>query len=336
MANGLPSDDRMQSYLERRVRNAKDLALLSRTTLKNGLAEEFQLTDEQRARFDSDKRYKGLIKAWIQDAIDSLPDDSNVDEEEVSPAKPSKNTPKASKKEGKGLKDAFKSGSPNNAGKVGAKSSSQAKQKVKQSSVTREEKGSMSDFSELDDEDPKPARKKTKVEAKSSTAAGAALKKREVKDSGSNKNQSNSEAKLKRWKALVLECGTRRSWKKMFEEANCADDEQASDAQKERIAIAQIAVVGKELSKEGMTSPFTKEKAAEIKKQKELKKELEEITLAKKTERSGTRGTLSSLIDGEKEEKRSKGQKDKPIEKSPETKKFRRSLADFAAELNDD
>jgi hypothetical protein len=69
MPKQLPSNDRMRSYIEKRVRSAKDLSLLSRSSLKDGLAKEFHMTDEQRAHLDTDKHYKGLIKTWIQETI---------------------------------------------------------------------------------------------------------------------------------------------------------------------------------------------------------------------------------------------------------------------------
>jgi hypothetical protein len=69
MSTQLPSDASMQAYIEKRVRAAEDISLLSRTILKDGLVKKFKMTDEQKILLDTDKHYKSLIKVWIQDAI---------------------------------------------------------------------------------------------------------------------------------------------------------------------------------------------------------------------------------------------------------------------------
>lgn len=69
MADALPSDAKMQAFLELQVDKAEDLTLLSRTILKEGLAKKFKLSTEQRALLDSDDHYKKSIKGWINDAV---------------------------------------------------------------------------------------------------------------------------------------------------------------------------------------------------------------------------------------------------------------------------
>lgn len=69
MSDGLPSDSALKAYLEKRVHGAKEISLLSRAILKDGIADQFHLTEEQREELDLDSRYKKLIKVWIQEAI---------------------------------------------------------------------------------------------------------------------------------------------------------------------------------------------------------------------------------------------------------------------------
>jgi hypothetical protein len=69
MADELPSDAKIQAFLESQVNKAEDLTLLSRTILKDGLAKKFKLSAEQRELLDSDAHYKKAIKGWINDAV---------------------------------------------------------------------------------------------------------------------------------------------------------------------------------------------------------------------------------------------------------------------------
>lgn len=68
----LPSDSAIKAYLEQTVHGAADLTQLSRTALKDGLQQYFQLSDESRAQLDEEDHYKRAIKAWTKEAVVSV------------------------------------------------------------------------------------------------------------------------------------------------------------------------------------------------------------------------------------------------------------------------
>jgi hypothetical protein len=108
--------------------------------------------------------------------------------------------------------------------------------------------GDMSEYSSLEDDDVPPARKK-----KLSNSPGAASASTKARKSGSKSGVKDStESRLKKLKALVLECGTRKPWKKLFEDAKCSDVDNASEEEKRKIRKAQVIVVEEALREIGM------------------------------------------------------------------------------------
>lgn len=123
-----------------------------------------------------------------------------------------------------------------------------ASPKTKPKKVEEEDKGQVSEFSSLeDDEEPK---KKKARKSKSSPANGE----KDAKKASTSKTTTadSIETKLKKLKNLVTLCGTRKPWKKLFEEAGCPDSETGSDEQKLKARKGQIAVVEKTLLDLGM------------------------------------------------------------------------------------
>jgi hypothetical protein len=69
MPGKMPSDSAIQGYIQKRVRGEEDISLLTRKVLKDGIAEKFKLSSEQRTNLDTDDGLKKSIKAWIKEAI---------------------------------------------------------------------------------------------------------------------------------------------------------------------------------------------------------------------------------------------------------------------------
>lgn len=108
----------------------------------------------------------------------------------------------------------------------------------------------MSEFSSLeDDEEPKKKKaRKSKGSPSMTTQEGTKTSKTSTKTTG-----DPLETKLKKLKALVLQCGTRKPWKRLYEEARCPDEEEAaSDEQKTKAKKGQISVVEEVLVDLGM------------------------------------------------------------------------------------
>lgn len=103
--------------------------------------------------------------------------------------------------------------------------------------------GIVSEFSSLEDDDTEPAKKKSK-RRQSSTS----LK----RDSSTNAKKDSTESRLKRLKALVIECGTRKVWKNLFEEAKCPDAQGLTEEEKRTTKKAQLVVVERALREIGM------------------------------------------------------------------------------------
>jgi hypothetical protein len=126
--------------------------------------------------------------------------------------------------------------------------------KVKPSEREEEEEeediGAMSEFSSLEDDDEpkkKKARKSKGPPTTTTTEEGSKKSKTSTKPT-----EDALETKLKKLKGLVMACGTRKQWKKLYEEARCQDDEAASDEQKTKARKGQIGVVERVLLDLGM------------------------------------------------------------------------------------
>lgn len=109
----------------------------------------------------------------------------------------------------------------------------------------------MSEFSELEDEEPKK-KKPRKSKSSISTSKGPFTKSTLAKTP--TKTTSTAEVKLKKLKRLVLLCGTGKPWKKMFEEAECPDQESANENQRIKTLKKQAGVVERVLLDLGMVS----------------------------------------------------------------------------------
>lgn len=110
----------------------------------------------------------------------------------------------------------------------------------------------MSEFSSLeDDEEPK---KKKARKSKGSPVTGDKEPKTKLSSSSSKTTTTadSAETKLKKLKSLVTLCGTRKPWKKLFEDAGCPDLESGSDEQKTKARKGQITVVERTLLDLGM------------------------------------------------------------------------------------
>jgi hypothetical protein len=84
-----------------------------------------------------------------------------------------------------------------------------------------EEPVNMSDFSELDD-DEEPKKKKAR-KSKDTSPADSSNKEKVLSARSSTSSSSNGlESKLRKLKDLVILCGTRRAWKRLFEDAGCS------------------------------------------------------------------------------------------------------------------
>lgn len=107
----------------------------------------------------------------------------------------------------------------------------------------------MSEFSELEDEEPK---KKKPRQSKSSPSISTGPSSKSTTTAKSP--TSTAEIKLKKLKGLVLLCGTRKPWKKIFEEAACPDEESADEDRRIKTLKKQATVVERILLDLGMVS----------------------------------------------------------------------------------
>lgn len=108
--------------------------------------------------------------------------------------------------------------------------------------------GHLSQFSSLDEE-VEPAKEKRKPQ-RSRVSKGARIK----KEGASKESRDSTAAKLKKLKGLVLLCGTRKPWKKLFEEAGCADDEGADEETTKMARKRQVRLIEGVLQEIGMVS----------------------------------------------------------------------------------
>lgn len=153
----------------------------------------------------------------------------------------------------------------------------------------------LSDFSELeDDASTSRSRKKSKpTKTKTSTTTKAPKAKAKASSSGG----SEAEQRLARLKKLVIECGVRKQWKKLYEAADVSETDFAG----------QCTVVQGVLRELGMTGKGSVEQARKIREEREFADELaalQENTVmssdrSRPTRASRTKSTVIAISDDE-------------------------------------
>lgn len=152
----------------------------------------------------------------------------------------------------------------------------------------------LTDFSELED-DASTSRKKSKPTKSKASSATAKAPKGKAKASSSGGTEA--EQRLARLKKLVIECGVRRQWKKLYEAADVSETDFAG----------QCTVVQGVLRELGMTGKGSVEQARKIREEREFADELaalQENTVmssdrSRPTRASRTKSTFVAISDDE-------------------------------------
>ncbi|KAJ7164549.1 hypothetical protein C8R43DRAFT_987433 [Mycena crocata] len=169
-----------------------------------------------------------------------------------------------------------------------------------------------SELSVLDDEPPKRAKKpkaaksKDKGDEKPKTSKG---KKVETKD----------EATIKHLKSLVLACGVRRQWAKVFEDAD--------------LPSQQIKILKKILTDLGMSGRMSLAQAKTIKEKRELAQELEDVQAFAAAATRPKPVKPSHEEEAEKSSEEEEEEEELPIKRKTNA---RRSIMEFLGDQSDD
>ncbi|KAJ6508985.1 hypothetical protein C8R45DRAFT_969504 [Mycena sanguinolenta] len=186
--------------------------------------------------------------------------------------------------------------------------SSVAKSKAGPSTASPEAPDSESELSVLDDEPPKKKSKTTKSKNKNDD------KSKSSKGKKATGSLSKDEETIKRLKSLVLACGVRRQWAKVFKDVDSPSQ--------------QIRMLKEILADLGMSGRMSLEQAKAIKEKRELAQELEDVqSFAAAATRS-----KASKASQEKDEEESEE------EELPEKRKTnaRKSIMDFLGDQSSD
>lgn len=140
----------------------------------------------------------------------------------------------------------------------GPKISQKHEKRLKQ----KERESTLSEFSSLEDSDDDKKKKKSqsRPKKKSRSSTNSDSSSRKPASHGSKDGSEKLEAKLKKWKKLVVLCGTRRIWKRLFEDAGCPDLEDDEEKVKVETLKKQIEVVEEALKDLGMVSTLSRKR----------------------------------------------------------------------------
>ncbi|KAJ7459713.1 hypothetical protein FB451DRAFT_556732 [Mycena latifolia] len=159
-----------------------------------------------------------------------------------------------------------------------------------------------SELSVLDDEPPKRSKKSKNAKSKDKTSKG---KKTEL---------SKDEETIKRLKSLVLACGVRRVWAKVFKDVDKPSQ--------------QIRMLKEMLTELGMSGRMSLEQAKAIKEKRELAQELEDV------QAFAAAATRSKPARAQEEEEEEESEEEELPAKRKTT--ARRSIMDFLGDQSDD
>ncbi|EIW75089.1 hypothetical protein CONPUDRAFT_140104 [Coniophora puteana RWD-64-598 SS2] len=270
-------------------------ASTSKSPPKSAKAAEAEDSDEpDKPKSESSKGKASAAKRMRVE----VSDDEDGGENEESPPKPSSSGPV--KKE---LKPGFRTESkqaPPSSDKPGNKSAP-----VKAKAKDANDELSESELSSVIDEPPKKKRAKSAGKEKPTKAT-------KTKGKRGSPDPSKEDPAVTRLKKMVLACGVRKTWK-----TELAD----------KSTNAQIKRLKEILSELGMDGRPSLEKAREIKEQRELAQELEEVQAFDKAMRSRGRRSGSSAAEEDEESEE---------EEEVPTKRKRNARASIAAFLGDE
>ncbi|GAK63303.1 uncharacterized protein PAN0_003c1507 [Moesziomyces antarcticus] len=356
----LPSDAEITEQVRVIIEEAFDngtVAEYSKRTIRNMLNEHFGVDLESKKKF---------ISAATQDQVNRVTAErekaaSTSRSRSPSPAKASKASARASSTK---ARPASASSRPKPAPKRKQPASEESDAEEAEPSASREDghdsdlgdaQAELSDFSELeDDASTSRSRKKSKpTKTKTSTTTKAPKAKAKASSSGG----SEAEQRLARLKKLVIECGVRKQWKKLYEAADVSETDFAG----------QCTVVQGVLRELGMTGKGSVEQARKIREEREFADELaalQENTVmssdrSRPTRASRTKSTVVAISDDEASNASDESDFEAAAPASRSSKKtaarstsdddddsedegplrsrsFKSSLASFAADLNSD
>ncbi|KAF9073169.1 hypothetical protein BDP27DRAFT_314167 [Rhodocollybia butyracea] len=182
-----------------------------------------------------------------------------------------------------------------------------------------EDEKSESELSVLIDEAPKP---KKKGKAKESTAPKEVKEKKKGGTSNPTK-LSKDEETIKKLKSLILACGVRKVWSKLFKDIP-EDHSQ------------QIKLLRKMLTDLGMTGRLSMEQAKAIREKRELASELADVqSFERSVKEQGTRRSRSAATKEESDSGSQEGSEEEEEEEAAPTKRKKNARLSIMAFLED-
>ncbi|GAC76431.1 5'-3' exonuclease XRN1/KEM1/SEP1 [Moesziomyces antarcticus T-34] len=355
----LPSDAEITEQVRVIIEEAFDngtVAEYSKRTIRNMLNEHFGVDLESK---------KKLISAATQDQVNRITaerEKAASTSHSPSPAKASKASVRASSTKARPSsassrsKPAPKRKHPVSEDSDGEEAEPSASREAGQDADLSDTQAELTDFSELeDDASTSRSRKKSKPTKTKTTSATAKAPKGKAKASSSGGTEA--EQRLARLKKLVIECGVRKQWKKLYEAADVSETDFAG----------QCTVVQGVLRELGMTGKGSVEQARKIREEREFADELaalQENTVmssdrSRPTRASRTKSAVVAISDDEasnasdesdfetaapapRSSKKTAAREteddaeDSDDEGPSRSRSFKSSLASFAADLNSD
>jgi len=185
-----------------------------------------------------------------------------------------------------------------------------------------------SQLSELDEPKPKP-KQKAKALDEEPKKTKTNKKEKEKKNAKASTTLTNAEETIKRLKSLVLACGVRKVWSKVFQDLDSPNQ--------------QIKKLKEILAELGMTGRMGMDQAKTIKQKRELAQELEDVQKFEKTvlgRSSQSRSqTIAEVVAVEEDDsEKDKGTGDEEEDEAPKRRpnNARKSIASFLASQSDE